>query len=158
MNRRSFFKSASLLLGAASLSPTIFIPKFEPVKWKQTSAGVRRLIYINPEYRMAQFEVVLIGDAEKAVIVSRRIPVWASQPFGNSIRQASYPPRFNQLEDGSGTMVQVHPFVISKDCIVNGKFEHRPWLKEIPLSAKAEGKLTARQLYLSPIGTTHVAI
>lgn len=32
--RRSFFRSLGLLAGAASVSPTIFIPKFEPVRWK----------------------------------------------------------------------------------------------------------------------------
>jgi hypothetical protein len=35
MNRRNFFGSLGLLVGAASLSPSIFIPKLEPVKWKQ---------------------------------------------------------------------------------------------------------------------------
>jgi len=34
MNRRSFFNSLAAFAGAASLSPHIFIPKFEPVKWK----------------------------------------------------------------------------------------------------------------------------
>jgi hypothetical protein len=34
MNRRGFFKSLALVAGAASLSPQIFIPKFEPVRWK----------------------------------------------------------------------------------------------------------------------------
>lgn len=33
-DRRSFFKSLALLATGASLSPHIFIPKFEPVKWK----------------------------------------------------------------------------------------------------------------------------
>lgn len=36
MNRRSFFNSLAAFAGAASLSPHIFIPKFEPVKWKGT--------------------------------------------------------------------------------------------------------------------------
>lgn len=34
MNRRGFFKSLALIGAAASVSPHIFIPKFEPVKWK----------------------------------------------------------------------------------------------------------------------------
>ena len=38
MNRRGFFRSLVLLAGAASVSPTIFIPKFEPVRWKVTPA------------------------------------------------------------------------------------------------------------------------
>lgn len=37
MNRRSFFRSLTLIGSAASLSPNIFIPKFEPVKWKLTT-------------------------------------------------------------------------------------------------------------------------
>lgn len=34
-NRRGFFRSLAALVGAASVSPTIFLPKFEPVKWKR---------------------------------------------------------------------------------------------------------------------------
>ncbi len=34
-----FFKSLALMAGAASISPQIFIPKFEPVKWKVTPAN-----------------------------------------------------------------------------------------------------------------------
>jgi len=33
-NRRSFFKSLALISGAAVGCPGIFIPKFEPVRWK----------------------------------------------------------------------------------------------------------------------------
>jgi hypothetical protein len=36
MNRRGFFKSLALIASAASLSPTIFIPKFEPVRWRRS--------------------------------------------------------------------------------------------------------------------------
>jgi len=32
--RRNFFRSLAALAGAASISPQIFIPKFEPVRWK----------------------------------------------------------------------------------------------------------------------------
>jgi hypothetical protein len=35
MNRRRFFTKFGLLASAASMSPTIFIPKFEPVRWKR---------------------------------------------------------------------------------------------------------------------------
>jgi hypothetical protein len=34
MNRRRFFTSLGLIAGAASVSPQIFIPKFESVRWK----------------------------------------------------------------------------------------------------------------------------
>lgn len=37
MKRRNFFHSLALLAGAASISPQIFIPKFEPVIWKSTT-------------------------------------------------------------------------------------------------------------------------
>jgi len=32
--RRNFFRSLALMAGAASISPQIFIPRFEPVIWK----------------------------------------------------------------------------------------------------------------------------
>lgn len=48
-NRRNFFKSLAMLTGAASLSPQIFIPKFEPVRWKR-----------NPAWMTAQYECVFI--------------------------------------------------------------------------------------------------
>jgi len=34
MNRRGFFTRLGLLAGAASVSPTIFLPRFEAVHWK----------------------------------------------------------------------------------------------------------------------------
>lgn len=37
-DRRSFFKSLMLLGAAAAGCPGIFIPKFEPVKWKVISS------------------------------------------------------------------------------------------------------------------------
>lgn len=35
-NRRSFFKSLALLASGAAVAPGIFVPKFEPVRWKVT--------------------------------------------------------------------------------------------------------------------------
>lgn len=52
-NRRSFFKKFGVLLGAASLSPTLFIPKFEPVKWKRNSI-------VNPDWKSAPMEIRFI--------------------------------------------------------------------------------------------------
>jgi hypothetical protein len=40
MNRRAFFKFGSLFVGAASVAPQIFIPKFEPVRWKKSVQAV----------------------------------------------------------------------------------------------------------------------
>ena len=37
MNTRSFFKSLTMLTVGVSVSPAIFIPKFESVKWVRTS-------------------------------------------------------------------------------------------------------------------------
>jgi hypothetical protein len=34
MKRRNFFNSLAAFAGVASLSPQVFIPKFEPVQWK----------------------------------------------------------------------------------------------------------------------------
>lgn len=38
-SRRSFFRSLGLLAGAASVSPLVFVPKFEPVRWKRIHYG-----------------------------------------------------------------------------------------------------------------------
>lgn len=40
MNSRSFFKSLAMLTAGAAVAPGIFIPKFEPVKWKLTRGGL----------------------------------------------------------------------------------------------------------------------
>lgn len=55
MNRRTFFNSIARVAAAASLSPNIFIPKFEPVKWKVTRPGYYRFI-LNPEWVNAPYE------------------------------------------------------------------------------------------------------
>jgi hypothetical protein len=57
MNRRHFFRSVAALDGAASLSPTIFIPKFEPVPWKRSRQFKPQL---NPEWVNARYEVALL--------------------------------------------------------------------------------------------------
>jgi len=49
--RRSFFKSLALIGSAAAGCPGIFIPKFEPVRWKSIS----RIIPITP------FAEIIIG-------------------------------------------------------------------------------------------------
>lgn len=67
MNRRSFFSSLGALVGAASLSPTIFIPKFEPVKWK-------RIVVPNKGWFVAEFEQYFIdaGAMYDKIIFHRR--------------------------------------------------------------------------------------
>lgn len=42
MNRRGFFRSVAALVGAASVSPAIFIPKFESVHWKPPQRALAR--------------------------------------------------------------------------------------------------------------------
>ena len=54
MNRRKFFNSFGVLIGAASLSPSIFIPKFEPVKWK---VQTKEICVINPDWLNAPYEI-----------------------------------------------------------------------------------------------------
>jgi hypothetical protein len=39
--RRSFFRSLALLSGAAVGCPGIFIPKFEPVRWRVINPGLQ---------------------------------------------------------------------------------------------------------------------
>lgn len=63
MNRRGFFKSLGFLAGAASVSPNIFIPKFEPVRWKPPIIFKRPIVAMNPEYLKAQYEFRFIAFA-----------------------------------------------------------------------------------------------
>lgn len=54
MNRRNFFRSIALLGSAASISPQIFIPRFEPVRWKPVVATWHRVpfwYHLSPEYK-----------------------------------------------------------------------------------------------------------
>ena len=46
MNRRGFFSRLALVATAASVSPHIFIPKFDPVRWKVARAAPE--IVFNP--------------------------------------------------------------------------------------------------------------
>jgi hypothetical protein len=57
MNRRGFFSSLAAIVGGVSISPLIFIPKFEPVRWKIIKpAGVscaqftQFLVDMQPQY------------------------------------------------------------------------------------------------------------
>src|SRR5678809_1004806 len=59
MNRRSFFSKAALIGAAVSLSPAIFIPKFEPVRWKPRR--FYHVLAINPEWINAPYEIGFIG-------------------------------------------------------------------------------------------------
>lgn len=71
MNRRSFFSSLAALAGAASLSPNIFIPKFEPVKWKVPRKWIR-----NPDWVMAEYRMIIYSGQPyyDKMILHRREP------------------------------------------------------------------------------------
>lgn len=56
MNRRDFFNTIARVAAAASVSPTIFIPKFEPVKWKVERPGNWKYV-INPQWLEAPYEL-----------------------------------------------------------------------------------------------------
>ena len=57
MNKRNFFRSLALIAGAASISPQIFIPIFEPVRWKPA----RKYAVINPDWETAHYELDFRG-------------------------------------------------------------------------------------------------
>lgn len=87
-NRRSFFKSLALLGAAAAGCPGVFVPKFEPVKWKRTPSLGRELYVPNPEYYTAQYEIYYItqpGLFDGRILVDR-----AGKP-----NIEPYPVRFN---------------------------------------------------------------
>lgn len=106
MNRRNFFTSIGLILAGAS-APGIFLPKFEPVRWK-----VKRPIRIvpNPEYATAPYETYfldmrpLIDQSiidENAIIIERRL-----RDFDGGFEY--WTPRFKLV---NGEYVHVHPFI-----------------------------------------------
>lgn len=90
MNRRGFFKAFSVLGAAASLSPMVFVPKFEPVHWKKIVKLDEWCAVVNPEWINAPYEVEFIGVTDN----------W----------MPGYPPRFMDQELTS----QVAPFIVSR--------------------------------------------
>lgn len=73
MNKRNFFKSLALMAGAASISPQIFIPKFEPVKWKASTAFEEILVpfdFAFPSQFFGKWDFVTTGT----LIHARRYP------------------------------------------------------------------------------------
>lgn len=98
MDRRGFFKSLALMAGAVSVSPTIFIPKFEPVKWKR-AAQFTHSWAINPEWVNAPFEPRLyFGEW-----------TFTFKEMGQPVNPAcSFPMRY-KFENG--VYVEVPPFI-----------------------------------------------
>jgi len=60
VNQRSFFKSLALLGAAAVGWPGVFVPKFEPVRWKARD-GVRAVL--NPQWLDAPNEMIFNPSA-----------------------------------------------------------------------------------------------
>ena len=75
MNTRHFFKSLALLAAGAAVSPGIFIPKFEPVRWKVTRA------IPNPDWVNAEGEYRIIMSYEAARFFGRWAFVEGTPPF-----------------------------------------------------------------------------
>lgn len=66
-SRRSFFKSLAMLGASAVGAPGIFIPKFEPVKWKALSPVNANFHEVNPRWFYGKWQFVqttyhLTGD------------------------------------------------------------------------------------------------
>jgi len=68
MNTRSFFKSLALLAAGAAVAPGIFVPKFEPVRWK----------VLTPQIHGCTFEQYLIDQTPiyDALILSEYYGKW----------------------------------------------------------------------------------
>lgn len=62
MNRRHFFKSLATVAGAASVSPLIFIPKFEPVRWRRPALTQSLMIWKSQDLDGTR-RLVASGDA-----------------------------------------------------------------------------------------------
>jgi len=58
-NRRSFFRSLALIGSAAAGCPGLFIPKFEPVKWKRSISPES---IVNPQWEYADYKVYFIEN------------------------------------------------------------------------------------------------
>lgn len=86
MNRRSFFNKFGVLIGAASLSPTIFIPRFEAVRWKPI---------VRPYQRYC-----IMG-------VSQGQPIWITQECVGRYFSKGY---LNFLQEVSGKMKERRVF------------------------------------------------
>lgn len=95
IDRRSFFKSFAALIGAASLSPQIFIPKFEPVKWKVIKCGAPNgglRVIPNPDYESTNYTLAIISHDGK-------LPC-----------EFPHPIRGNEF-DSKGNLISIPPFI-----------------------------------------------
>jgi hypothetical protein len=86
MNRRSFFRLGSLFVGAASVAPQIFIPKFGRIRWKKSVQAVRVQMYCRTGIQRYQIigrwrttDVRMANSADEFFVPERedRITVYA---------------------------------------------------------------------------------
>ncbi len=99
-DRRGFFKVFGVLAAAASVSPTIFIPRFEPVRWKRRSC---LMAVPNPAYETAKYEWSCV---DMPILFDRKILV------GLEVNGRLYPVRGNAL-DANGKLVDcIPPFIL----------------------------------------------
>lgn len=102
MNRRSFFTSLGAIVAAAA-APSIFLPKFEPVRWKPPLIFKRAVV--NPAYETARYEFFYIDEP---MLVDRLI--FNPKEFTGRWRFLM-PPRGNELTP-DGKLVPVPPYIL----------------------------------------------
>lgn len=103
MTRRGFFNKFGVLLGAASLSPTIFIPRFEPVKWKvMAPAGLGIDIYTDimtkRELQRVMVERLVWKFNNNQTMNLPKIECHASQPKFDALERRYFTLHFTEDE------------------------------------------------------------
>jgi hypothetical protein len=101
MKRRRFFQSLAALAGAASISPNIFIPKFEAVRWKQLLPG-KKVAVLNPAYEQAPYELLRM-DPDSYLSVDLRVYPRGIQPH--------LPIRYSLIDPITYLPVVIPPFI-----------------------------------------------
>jgi hypothetical protein len=102
-DRRSFFKSLALLAAGAAVAPGIFVPKFEPVRWKVQSptytgfAVFKKYAVINPAWVNAPYEMALAFHPQAL----------------STIPENLYPFRWSEL-DKDGKPISIPPYIIKE--------------------------------------------
>ncbi len=84
-NRRSFFKSLSLIGSAAIGCPGIFIPKFEPIRWKRI---VDPRSIPNPDWINAEFTTMLndrVAVFDEKILEASHSGVWRWEYVSDSM-------------------------------------------------------------------------
>lgn len=105
MNRRGFFKSLAALTAAAS-APGIFIPKFDPVRWKvlNTTSGI---LVPNPAWINAPYELMFIAEGGYWSQKLREIPRNLELTDPKNI----YPVRYALTDPVTFMPVEIPPFI-----------------------------------------------